>query len=100
MLISGTPTNWPKSGDPEAIHIEETSANFRIDRKGHWRIEGAAFVFVEGTTRGTRAILGHPTQKQKHAYAHRPMARASATSIASGKMWRQRAAIWPSGRNR
>jgi hypothetical protein len=53
-----------RDGDPEPIHIEETDANFTIDWKGHYRIEGDAFVFVDRKTRGTRAILGYPTQKR------------------------------------
>ena len=46
-----------RDGDPEPIHIEETDATFTIDWKGHYRIEGAAFVFVDTKTRATRAIL-------------------------------------------
>jgi len=55
-----------RDGDPEPIHIEETDANFTIDWKGHYRIEGDAFVFVDRKTRGTRAILGYPTHKLEH----------------------------------
>jgi len=55
-----------RDGDPEPIHIEETDANFTIDWKGHYRIEGDAFVFVDRKTRGTRAILGYPTQKLQY----------------------------------
>jgi hypothetical protein len=52
-----------RDGDPEPIRIEETDANFSIEWKGSYRIEGAAFVFVDGKTRGSRTILGYPTQK-------------------------------------
>ena len=52
-----------RDGEPELIHIEETDANFTIEWKGTYRIEGAAFVFVDRNTRATRAILGYPTQK-------------------------------------
>jgi hypothetical protein len=52
-----------RDGDPEPIHVEETDANFSIEWKGNYRIEGAAFIFVDRNTRGTRAILGYPTQK-------------------------------------
>jgi hypothetical protein len=45
---------------------EETDSNFTIDWKRHYRIEGDAFVFVDRKTRGTRAILGYPTQKLQH----------------------------------
>jgi len=52
-----------QDGEPEFIHIEETDASFTVDWKGHYRIEGAAFVFVDRKTRATRAILGYPTKK-------------------------------------
>jgi hypothetical protein len=53
--------------DPEHVHIEETDANFTIEWKGHYRIEGGAFIYVDGKTGGTRAILGYPTQKLDQA---------------------------------
>ena len=56
-----------RDGDPEPIHIEETETNFSIEWRGNYRIEGAAFIFVDRKTRGTRAILGYPTQKLEHA---------------------------------
>ena len=52
-----------RDGDPEPIHIEETDANFSIEWKGRYRIEGAAFVYVDRKTGGTRTILGYPTQR-------------------------------------
>ena len=33
-----------RDGDPQPIHIEETDANFTIEWKGHYRIEGDAFI--------------------------------------------------------
>ena len=60
-------TPLARDGDPEPIHIEETDAKFTIEWKGHYRIEGAAFIFVDRNTRGTRTILGYPTQKLRHA---------------------------------
>ena len=56
-----------RDGDPQPIHIEETDANFTIEWKGHYRIEGNAFIYVDSKTGGTRAILGYPTQKLEHA---------------------------------
>ena len=53
-----------RDGDPEPIHIEETDANFTIDWKGHYRIEGAAFVYVDRAGR-SRTILGYPTHQLK-----------------------------------
>ena len=49
--------------DPEPIDVEETDANFTIEWKGHYRIEGATFIFVDQKTRGSRSILGYPTHK-------------------------------------
>ena len=56
-----------RDGDPEPVHIEETDANFTIEWKGHYRIEGDAFIYVDRKTGGTRTILGYPTQKLEHA---------------------------------
>ena len=36
-----------RDGDPEPIHIEETDTTFAIGWKGHYRIEGPAFVYVD-----------------------------------------------------
>jgi hypothetical protein len=44
-------------GDPELVLIEETNAN-TIEWKGHYRIEGDAFIYMDRG--GTRAILGYP----------------------------------------
>jgi hypothetical protein len=56
-----------RDGDPELVHIEETDANFTIEWKGHYRIEGDAFIYVDRKTGRTRAILGYPTQKLEQA---------------------------------
>ena len=56
-----------RDGDPELVHIEETDATFTIEWKGHYRIEGDAFIYVDRKTGGTRAILGYPTQKLEQA---------------------------------
>jgi len=49
----GLAARLARDGDPEPIHIEETEANFGIEWTGHYRIEGAAFIFVDRKTRGT-----------------------------------------------
>src|ERR1700726_3686267 len=36
-----------RDGEPEPVDIEETDVAFAIDWKGHYRIKGAAFVFVD-----------------------------------------------------
>jgi hypothetical protein len=33
-----------RDGEPEPFHMEETDVAFAIDWKGHYRIEGAAFI--------------------------------------------------------
>jgi hypothetical protein len=56
-----------RDGDPEPFHIEETDVNFSIEWKGRYRIEDAAFVYVDRKTGGTRTILGYPTRRLEHA---------------------------------
>ena len=51
------------AGDPEPFHIEETDTSFAIDWKGHYRIEGAAFVYTDRDTGRTTTILGYLTEK-------------------------------------
>jgi hypothetical protein len=63
----GLAAQLARDGESEPIHIEETDANFSIDWKGHYRIDGAAFIFVDRNTSATRAILGYPTSKLEHA---------------------------------
>ena len=55
-----------RDGEPEPVDIEETDVAFAIDWKGHYRIKGAAFVFVDRNTRQTRTILGYPTHQLEH----------------------------------
>jgi hypothetical protein len=50
-------------GDPEPIHIEETDTTFAIGWKGHYRIEGAAFIYVDRDNGRATTTLGYPTHK-------------------------------------
>jgi len=52
-----------RQGDPEPFHIEETETSFAIDWKGHYRIEGAAFVYTDRDTGRTTTVVGYPTDK-------------------------------------
>jgi hypothetical protein len=52
-----------RDGDPEPIHMEETDTAFAIEWKGHYRIEGPAFIYADDDTGRVTAILGYPTQK-------------------------------------
>jgi len=56
-----------RDGDPEPIHLEETDTSFAIEWKGHYRIEGPAFVYADRDTGRVTAILGYPTQKLAQA---------------------------------
>ena len=62
----GLAAQLARDGDPEPILIEEMDANFSIEWKGRYRIEGAAFVYVDRETAGTRTILGYPTHQLEH----------------------------------
>jgi len=50
-------------GDPEPFHITETNTSFAIDWKGHYRIEGKAFIYTDRDTGRTTTVLGYPTDK-------------------------------------
>jgi hypothetical protein len=52
-----------REGDPEPIDIQETESNFTIGWKGHYRIEGGAFVYTDRKSGRVTAILGYPTAK-------------------------------------
>ena len=52
-----------RQGDPEPFHIEETDTSFAIDWKGHYRIEGAAFVYTDRDTGRSTTVFGYPTDK-------------------------------------
>jgi hypothetical protein len=52
-----------RQGDPEPFHIEETDTSFAIDWNGHYRIEGAAFVYTDRHTGRTTIVLGYPIDK-------------------------------------
>src|SRR5579862_8569349 len=52
-----------RDGDPEPFHIEENETTFMIDWKGSYRIEGAAFVYMDRETGRLATIHGYPTHK-------------------------------------
>jgi hypothetical protein len=52
-----------RDGEPEPIHVEETDTTFAIDWKGHYRIEGAAFVYADRDSGRVTTTLGYPTHK-------------------------------------
>src|SRR6266542_2482797 len=50
-------------GDPEPIHIEETDTTFAIGWKGHYRIDGPVFVYLDQDSGRVTTTLGYPTHK-------------------------------------
>ena len=52
-----------RDGDPEPTHIEETDTTFAIGWKGHYRVEGPNFVYIDADTGRVTTILGYPTDK-------------------------------------
>jgi hypothetical protein len=52
-----------RDGDPEPIDLQETESNFTIGWKGHYHIEGGAFVYTDRKSGRVTAILGYPTAK-------------------------------------
>src|ERR1700730_9392652 len=52
-----------RDGDPEPFHSEENETTFTIDWKGSYRIEGAAFVYMDRETGRLATIHGYPTHK-------------------------------------
>ena len=55
-----------RDGDPEPIHIDETDTTFAIGWKGHYCIEGPAFIYVDRDTGRTSTIFGYPTHQLTH----------------------------------
>ena len=51
-----------RDGDPEPIHLEESATSFAIGWKGHYHIEGSAFIYTDRDSGRVRAIFGYPTQ--------------------------------------
>ena len=52
-----------RSGDPEPIDFSETDTNYAIGWKGHYRIDGHAFVYTDQKSGRATAITGYPTDK-------------------------------------
>jgi hypothetical protein len=52
-----------RDGEREPIHIEETDTTFAIGWKGHYRIDGLAFVYSDRDTGRLTTIRDYPTDK-------------------------------------
>jgi hypothetical protein len=51
-----------RDGDPEPIHLEETDTTFAIEWKGHYHIQGPAFIYTDRDSGRVTTVLGYPTQ--------------------------------------
>ena len=49
-----------RDGDPEPIDFEETDTTFAILWKGHYHIDGEAFVYTDETSGRVITIFGYP----------------------------------------
>ena len=56
-----------RDGDPEPIHLEQADTSFAIGWKGHYHIEGPAFVYSDRDTGRVTTIIGYPTKKLAQA---------------------------------
>jgi len=52
-----------RDGDPEPIYFEETDTTFAIGWKGHYSIEGDAFIYIDRDSARIVTILGYPTRR-------------------------------------
>ena len=62
-LPISSPRRWPATATPNRSTSKKTIPTFAIDWKGHYRIEGPAFVYIDGDTGRVTTILGYPTHK-------------------------------------
>jgi hypothetical protein len=49
-----------RDGDSEPVHIEETDTNFAIAWTGHYRVNGAAFIYSDRASGRVITLLGYP----------------------------------------
>ena len=52
-----------RDGHPEDVYFEETDTQFAIGWKGEYRIEGAAFVYLDKDSGRVVTILGYPVRR-------------------------------------
>lgn len=56
-------TRLAQEGDPLPVNIQETDTDFTIGWNGHYRIDGAAFVYSDRESGRVITILGYPTHR-------------------------------------
>jgi hypothetical protein len=52
-----------RDGEPESVHIEESDTSFAVAWPGHYRIEGAAFIYGDHDSARVITILGYPSDQ-------------------------------------
>jgi hypothetical protein len=52
-----------RDGEPEPVHIEDTETSFAVAWTGHYRINGAAFIYSDRISGRVFTILGYPTNR-------------------------------------
>jgi hypothetical protein len=52
-----------RDGDPDPVYIEETNTNFAVAWTGHYRLDGAAFIYRDRSSDRVFTILGYPTDQ-------------------------------------
>jgi len=52
-----------RDGEPEPVHIEDTETSFAVAWTGHYRINGAAFIYNDRISGRVFTILGYPTDR-------------------------------------
>ena len=59
----GLAARLARDGEPEPVYIEETEANFAVAWTGHYRIDGAAFIYSDRISGRVFTILGYPIDR-------------------------------------
>jgi hypothetical protein len=52
-----------RDGEPEPVYIEDTETSFAVAWTGHYRINGAAFIYSDRISGQVFTILGYPTDR-------------------------------------
>ena len=55
-----------RDGDPEPFEFEETDSTFTISWKGHYHIDGSAFVYTDQASGRVVTFFGYPTSQIAH----------------------------------
>jgi hypothetical protein len=59
----GLAARLARDGEPEPVYIEDTETSFAVAWTGHYRINGAAFIYSDRISGRVFTILGYPTDR-------------------------------------